>query len=152
MSRLVLGLQLPLHDDLGGDACVVGSDHPVRVVALHPVVANERVHQGLLEGVPHVERPRYIGRRQLNTVGWRRCGRRCGGGLRLKQPARFPDWVPAGFDGGRLKTLGERIHAEGFLQKGAWLGGSGGSSLVGVDRVAAVAIKTPTITRGRTIS
>ena len=117
MARLVLGLQLTLHDDLRRNARMVGSDHPVRVVALHPVIANQRVHQGLLERMPHVERPGHIGRRQLDAVSGRLRGRPRGPRPRLKQAARFPDWVPAGFDSGGFKTLGERIHAEGCLQK-----------------------------------
>jgi hypothetical protein len=39
-------------DDLGGDASVVGADHPVGVEAAHAVIADQRVHQRLLERVP----------------------------------------------------------------------------------------------------
>jgi hypothetical protein len=59
-------LQLALDDDLRGDAGVVGARHPQRVVAAHAVVAGQRVHDGLVERVAHVQRARHVGRRQLD--------------------------------------------------------------------------------------
>ena len=61
-----LGLQLTLHHDLGSDACVVGAGNPGRVVALHAVVACQRVHDGLVERVAHVQRTCHIGWGQLD--------------------------------------------------------------------------------------
>ena len=69
MARDVLGVELAFHHDLGGDAGVVGAGLPQRVVARHAVIAGEGVHQGVLEGVPHVQRASDIGRRQHDAVG-----------------------------------------------------------------------------------
>src|SRR6185295_7254433 len=68
VARLALVLELALDHDLCRDAGVVGAHYPVGVEAAHAVVAHERVHQGLLEGVAHVQRAGYVGRRQLDAV------------------------------------------------------------------------------------
>ena len=68
MACLALGLELLLNHDLRGDASVIGTDDPIGVVALHAVIANERVHQRLLKGVTHVQHASDIRRRQLNCV------------------------------------------------------------------------------------
>ena len=103
MARLALLLELPLDHDFGGDAGVVGADHPVGVEAAHAVIADERVHQGLLEGVAHVQRAGDIGRRQQDAeiIGLGvvyTCGEVIAG---------FPDRVPAPLDIGRFEALGE---------------------------------------------
>jgi hypothetical protein len=54
MARDALRVELAFHHDLGGDAGMVGARLPQGVVARHAVIADERVHQGVLEGVPHV--------------------------------------------------------------------------------------------------
>ena len=69
MARPALGRQLAFHHDLRGNAGMVTAHHPVGVVAQHPVMANQRVHQRLLEGMAHVQRAGHIGRRQLDAVG-----------------------------------------------------------------------------------
>ncbi len=71
-SRLAFGLQLILDDDLRRDAGVIGADLPKRVVAEHAVVADQDVHQRLLERVPHVQRAGDIGRRKLDAERRRR--------------------------------------------------------------------------------
>ncbi|KAG1385089.1 hypothetical protein G6F59_017616 [Rhizopus arrhizus] len=43
---------------------MVGTDLPQRVVAAHAVVAHQRVHQGLLEGMAHVQGGGRVRRRQ----------------------------------------------------------------------------------------
>ena len=58
--------ELALDHDLRGNAGVVGAGHPQRVLAQHAVVARERVHDGLVKSVAHVQRARHVGRRQLN--------------------------------------------------------------------------------------
>ena len=60
--------ELLLDDDLRRDAGVVGADLPQRVVAAHAVVADQHVHQRVLERVPHVQRAGDVGRRQLDAV------------------------------------------------------------------------------------
>jgi hypothetical protein len=73
-----LGVELAFDDDLGGDAGVVGAGLPQRVVAAHAVVARERVHDRLVEAVPHVQRAGDVGRRQQDAEG---------GGVRRSRPA-----------------------------------------------------------------
>ena len=98
-------LQLPLDHDLRGDARVVGARHPERVLALHPVVAHQRVHDGVLEGVAHVQRARDVGRRQLDAE------RRLGGiERRLVDAALFPERAPMRLDGGGVEGFGEFGH------------------------------------------
>ncbi len=63
VTRNALGVELAFHHDLGGDARVVGAGLPQRVVARHAVVAGERVHQRVLEGVAHVQRAGDVRRR-----------------------------------------------------------------------------------------
>jgi hypothetical protein len=60
-------LELALDDDLGGDAGVVGARHPERVLALHAVIAHQRIHDRVLERVPHVQRAGHVRRRQLDA-------------------------------------------------------------------------------------
>ena len=58
VAALAFRFELALDHDLRGDAGVIGADHPVGVEAAHAVVADQRVHQRLLERVPHVQRAR----------------------------------------------------------------------------------------------
>ena len=41
---------------------MIGADLPQRALTFHAVVANEGVHDGLLEPVSHVQRASHIGR------------------------------------------------------------------------------------------
>ena len=50
-----IGLELALNDHLGGDAGVVGPHLPKCLPAFHALVANQRVHEGVLEPMPQVE-------------------------------------------------------------------------------------------------
>jgi hypothetical protein len=119
LARQALVLQLALHHDLRGDARVVGARHPQRVVAAHAVVARQRVHDGLVERMAHVQRARDVGRRQLDRE--RRLGRIQ---RRLVDAALFPQRRPAGFDGGGFKRLGEIGHGGSALISDPGLGGS----------------------------
>ena len=69
VARNAFCIQLALHHDLGGDAGVVGARLPQGVLALHAVVADQGIHQGVLEGVAHVQRAGDVGRRQHDAVG-----------------------------------------------------------------------------------
>ena len=66
--RPAFGVQQPLHDHLRGDAGVVGSHLPERVVAAHPVIADQRIHDGVLEGVAHVHGTGHVGRRNDDAI------------------------------------------------------------------------------------
>ena len=66
--RPAFGIQQSFHDHLRGDACVVGSHLPERVVAAHPVIADQGIHDGVLEGVAHVHGTGHVGRRNDDAV------------------------------------------------------------------------------------
>jgi hypothetical protein len=108
----LLLLQLALHHDLGGDPRVVRARHPQRVVARHPVVARQAVHDRLVEGMPHVQRARDVGRRQLD-------GERGGilpGLARAAEPCRgiaapLPLGAPVRLDGHRFEGFGQAVEA-----------------------------------------
>jgi len=53
---------------LSGDTGVVTAYLPQGVVALHAFVAGEGVHNGVLEGVPHVQAAGHIRRRNNDAV------------------------------------------------------------------------------------
>ena len=105
-------LQLALHHDLRGNARVVGAGNPGGVVPQHAVVARQAVHDGLVEGMAHVQCARHVGRRQLDGEGR-------GAGIRLARAAHtgvavaalFPLWPPMGFQGGGFKGFGEALQA-----------------------------------------
>ena len=71
----LLHAQAFLDLDLRGDARVVCSGNPKGIVALHPLIANQNILQGLVERVPHVELSRDVGRRDdhrkmLRLIGY----------------------------------------------------------------------------------
>ena len=96
--------KLALDDDLRGDAGMVRARNPDGVVAGHAVIARKRIHDRLIEGMPHVQNARDVGRRKLN--GKARLLRVETG---LEVAAFLPDRVPTRFDGGRIKALGELL-------------------------------------------
>ncbi|CWM13932.1 Uncharacterised protein [Neisseria meningitidis] len=95
MTGHVLRGKLTLDHDLRGDARVVGAGNPGGVAAFHTVVAGQAVHNGLVEGMTHVQRAGYIGRRQLD--GKRRFGQIH---IRLEIALAFPVLIVLGFDFG----------------------------------------------------
>ena len=116
-----LALQLALHHNLRGNASVICAWNPGSVVAHHAVVAGEAVHDGLIEGMAHVQGARDIGRRQLDG----KVGRVCFGRLSAAVPSDaiatlFPLRSPMGFKGSRLKRLGQAFKA-GLLDGGGGL-------------------------------
>ena len=105
VAALALVLQLALHHDLRGDAGMVGAGHPQRVEAAHAVVARQRVHDGLVERMAHVQRARHVGRRQLDAeAGLGRIQRG------LIDAALLPQRPPVGLDRGGFEGLGEFGH------------------------------------------
>ena len=75
MPVLPLRVELSLYDHLGGNAGVIGARLPQGPVAFHPVETGQSIHQRVLESVPHVQRARYIGRRDHDAVSGARAGR-----------------------------------------------------------------------------
>ena len=82
------GVENALHHHLRGDAGVVGAGLPQSVAPAHAVVANQRVHDGVLKRVPHVQTPGHIRRRNHDAVG-RRVGAR-----RREMAAALPARIP----------------------------------------------------------
>jgi hypothetical protein len=97
--------ELLLDHDLRGDPRVIGAHLPQRVVAAHPVIADEQVHQRLLERVAHVQAAGDVRRRKLDAI--RRRARLHRG---LEVPSRFPERVPLRLDGVGFEAFGE-FHA-----------------------------------------
>ena len=83
--------KLALHQHLGGDTGVVGTYLPQGVVALHTPPADQRIHDGVLERVAHVQAAGDVGRRNHDRVGLALARR---GEVAFSLPA----FVPAGFD------------------------------------------------------
>ena len=101
VAGLALGLKLALDHHLGGDAGVVGARLPQGVVALHAVIADQRVHDRVLERVAHVQAAGDIRRRDHDAVGFAVARRGEIAGL-------FPGLVQAQLDGVRVVGLVER--------------------------------------------
>ena len=97
MTGHILRGKLTLDHDLRGDARVVGAGNPSGVAAFHAVVAGQTVHNGLVEGMAHVQRTGYVGRRQLD--GKRRFGQIHIG---LEITLGFPVLIVFGFDFGGI--------------------------------------------------
>jgi hypothetical protein len=105
---------LPFDDDLCGNARMVGTGLPQRVVTAHAMVAGERIHDRLVEAVPHVQGAGDVGWRQQDAESVRFFGIEAGAEI----ASGFPFGVPATFDVDRFKALGE-FHGGGLGMAGA---------------------------------
>ncbi len=76
---------------------------PQGVVAPHAVIARQRVHDGLVKSMTHVQRAGDIWRRQQNAKVVLFSTIQASGEI----AARFPNRIPVTFDFGRFKTFGE---------------------------------------------
>ncbi len=99
---LAFELQLALDHDLRCDTGVVRTDHPVGGKAAHAVVADQCIHQGLLECMAHVQGAGNIRRRKLDAVR-----RIFFVAAYFEIAARFPDRVPAPLNVLRLEAFCE---------------------------------------------
>ena len=100
VPRLALGFQLVLDDDLRRDAGVIGAYLPQRIVAAHAVIADQHIHQRLLERVSHVQRAGDVRRRKLDAERFHTGSQR-----RLEQAVAFPVRIPFRLDGARFEAL-----------------------------------------------
>ena len=82
-----LGVDLALHHHLGRDARVVGAGLPERPAPVHAVVADQRVHDRVLERVAHVQRAGHVGGRNHDAV---RLAAGAGDEVSLPLPALVP--------------------------------------------------------------
>jgi hypothetical protein len=103
LARGALERELLLDDVLCGDPRVVVARLPERVVALHPVPADEEVLDRAVERVPHVERARDVRRRHGDDVRLVAPLARAG----AVEPFRLPALLPALLDAFRSV---ERVH------------------------------------------
>ena len=62
-ALVLLLVELALDHHLGGDPGMVGADHPQRILALHPRVADQDVLQRVVERMADVEAAGDVGRR-----------------------------------------------------------------------------------------
>ena len=104
-ALLLPEVHLALDDHLGRDAGMIGADHPARVLALQPRMADEDVLQRIVEGVADMEAARHIGRRVDQRPGIGAVARGA------EQAIGFPMPVPAGFEFGGVEGLGQFGHA-----------------------------------------
>ena len=106
IGALLLALvQLPLDHHLGGDPGMVHADHPERVLALHPGVADEDVLQRVVERVADMERAGDVGRRDDDGERLGLVRAPAGTGPSSSQCA-----IPARLDLGRVEGLGQLAH------------------------------------------
>ena len=101
VAGLAFGVQLPLHQHLGGDARMVGAHLPKGRAAPHPLMADQRIHQGMLEGMSHVQAAGDVGWRNDDAVASPR-------GLRRKVARRLPFLVDGRLDGVGIEA---RLHS-----------------------------------------
>jgi hypothetical protein len=94
-----LGLQLALDHHLRGDAGVVGADHPQRILAAQPLVADHHVLQRVVERVADVQAAGDVGRRVDDGERLRHPG------ARAEQAVGFPVGIPLRLDPAGSKVL-----------------------------------------------
>ena len=61
--------KLPFHNHLRGDARMVCAYLPQGLAPLHAVKSNQRIHDGVLKPVTHMQAARHIGWRDNYAVG-----------------------------------------------------------------------------------
>ena len=69
MARDFLSIELTLDYDLSGNPGVISPGDKYGVMAEHAMVADQTIHDGLVESMTHVEGTRHIRWGKLNGVG-----------------------------------------------------------------------------------
>ncbi len=100
-----LAVEVAFDHHLGGDAGMVGSDHPQGVLAAHPLATGEDVLQRVVERMADVQRAGDVGRRHDDRP------RRRVGPVGPEQPAALPMRVPARLDACGIEGLGKLAHS-----------------------------------------
>ncbi len=102
--RLAVDGELLLHHGLGRDARVVHAGEPQHLAALHALAAGQRVHQGVVERVTHVQAARDVrGRQHDRVAGLVACR------VRLEVTGVHPPLIELGLDSAGVPALGEGI-------------------------------------------
>ena len=107
---LALQRELLLDLDLGGDPRVVRAGNPERIEAIHALVADQNVLEGIVERMPPVQRAGDIRGRDHDRVRAPRCG-----GVRVKVSALLPEAVPARLHAGGIIAIGHFGHGDPSL-------------------------------------
>ena len=135
--------QAALHHHLSGDAGVVGAHLPEGVAALHAAIAHQGVHDGVLEGVPHVQTAGHIRRRDHHREGFALPGG-------AEMACLFPGLVPGLLDAvglvGFIHDLRclHRKNEGRIIAKGGAAVALRGSETVALNLEAAVAVEAET--------
>ena len=79
---------------------MIGSGLPQRTCAGHPLMTDQGIHDGVLEGMPHVQASGHIGRRNYDAV---RLAVTCWG----EKPSLLPLLVERLLNGMRIETLAQ---------------------------------------------
>ena len=101
-------IELALDHHLGRDAGMVGADHPERVLALQPGMADQHILQGVVEGVADMEAAGDVRRRNDDRIGLGI------GPLGTEQTLVLPIAIPARLDRGGVESLVDRHDGAGF--------------------------------------
>ena len=102
--RLAVDRQLLLHDGLSGNARVIHARKPQHLVALHPLSPGQRIHQGVIERMPHVQAAGDVRRRQHDRIR-RPVTRR----VRLEVAGVHPALIELAFHRARIPRLGQSV-------------------------------------------
>src|SRR5690554_4480100 len=95
MTVLTLRSELAFYHHLRGDTCVVSTRLPKGVTALHTAVTNQRIHNGVIKTMTHMQAAGDVRRRNHNGVRLSRT-------LARHVLRGFPSLVPSAFNGVRL--------------------------------------------------
>ena len=102
IGALVLaGFQLAFHHHLRGDACMVRTHNPQRILAAHAFIPDHDILKCVVQRVADMKATRHIRWRVHNRIGF------CTGTLRPEQAVFLPMGIPAGLDRGGVECGGE---------------------------------------------
>ena len=111
VAGLALLLELLLEDRLHRDRGVIGAGQAEHVLSRQALVADDRVDQGRVEGMAHVQAAGHVWRRNHHRE-------RFTGGLwvGVERSLVLPGLLPAGFRANRVVGLGQFGHGSGAMR------------------------------------
>ena len=90
LARFPLTCEFAFNDHLRGDARMVCSRLPEHILAAHTLKADENILDRIINRMTHMQIARYIGRRDNNGIGFKRCVH-----ARLERARLFPHLIEA---------------------------------------------------------